>query len=429
MAVTLAMSSVSGMTVFAADAVVDDSSSSSDTGSSDSTTSNSSSDSVSSDSTDSNSSSDDGDTSASNDDATDDDDAATTDADAVTDTTSQGDDVVDTAAAVSLYSLDDTDSDDTSDNADASNDAAPASDNSDQVAPAAAQQQQEAKVFLRDNSYDTSSNYDDRDNIVIELSDDDELSRIVTIHLDGAKFTDANGDTTKPILLGDDLSSWCHTLPDGLRMVKALSDNNGAPWARVKFEGRTSVGGNHTITLTIPANRLQAVVSQGYTVSEDGLSVTFTINVDGVNIPVTMPVSSSSKHKHSSSTPQVEEIDYVKFCNEVAEQIKGAEQNGVVTVETDKWVSFNQTVVEALDARSDVSLTLDFVYDEKEYQTIISAGTVREIVTTEVQAELADPFDIPTPLAAMPSFVNSEENKYFGFMYVGSVFGLNNVTE
>ena len=268
--------------------------------------------------------------------------------------------------------------------------------------------------------------------ITVNLEAGDELNNYIKLNLNGGNFAINNPNYPGYAFKNqENLSSWCQNLPDGIDMVKYTS-NTGASFARMIFTGRTNATGNFNVSITVPADRIS--VSNGYKISSDGLTVSFILNVDGVHIPVTAPVeevfSSRSKHSHSS-TPQVKESDYVQFCNEVAEQIKNAEENGSVLVETDKWVSFNQTVVDALDARSDVSLTLDFVYDEKEYQTVISAGAVRQMTTTEVLAgaEGEDPFDIPTPLAPMPTVQNSEEAQYYGFMYVGSIFGLNDMTE
>lgn len=444
LALTLAMSCMNAQTVMAADSTMDSAASDSNSSSSDSTSNdstssdstsddNASDDSTSDDSTSNDSTSNDG-TSDNNtsDDSTPDDSASddgTSDNSTFDDITSD-DSVSDDSTTDDSTSDDDASDDNISDSGNDSVDVVTTIYNNSDVDSTNVvvlsddddDNLQDASIYLSKSSLNKPDNTSD--DIVITLNSGNEPSRIFKINLTGAHFYNGNHLVFTD---GEDLTSWCNQLPDGLKLVK-YSDNTGASYGRVKIIGTTTASGDYSVAITVPRNYLKAY--SGYKISDDGLTVSFTINVDGVSVPVTVPVeeilsSGSSKHDHSEK--KVVESDYAKFCKDVAVQILAAQENGSVTVSTDKWVSFDETVYNALQTRSDVSLTLDFVYEGKGYETVISAGTARNMVTTPIESETIDLFDEPTPLAAMPT--TTAEAKYFGFMYLGSVYGLNDMAE
>lgn len=83
------------------------------------------------------------------------------------------------------------------------------------------------------------------------------------------------------------------------------------------------------------------------------------------------------------------------FLKETAERIKDAGTNEVV-IDTDRWMSFDGTVLEALESRRDVVVDLHYQYQGQRYSVRIPAG--------EDVSGLAD------------------ENGYCGFLYLRQVF-------
>lgn len=65
---------------------------------------------------------------------------------------------------------------------------------------------------------------------------------------------------------------------------------------------------------------------------------------------------------------------YGYFLGDMSEQILDAPQGGEVFIETETWVSFSRAVMEALAARPDVSLTVEYLYEGKYYTLTIPAG-------------------------------------------------------
>ena len=65
---------------------------------------------------------------------------------------------------------------------------------------------------------------------------------------------------------------------------------------------------------------------------------------------------------------------YGYFLGDMSEQILDAPQGGEVFIETETWVSFSRAVMEALVARPDVSLTVEYLYEGKYYTLTIPAG-------------------------------------------------------
>ncbi len=65
---------------------------------------------------------------------------------------------------------------------------------------------------------------------------------------------------------------------------------------------------------------------------------------------------------------------YAAFLREAAESIRTSAP-GEVTVSTDRWLSFNREVFEALRKRPDLTLTVYYRYEGEEYMLSIPAGT------------------------------------------------------
>ncbi len=92
---------------------------------------------------------------------------------------------------------------------------------------------------------------------------------------------------------------------------------------------------------------------------------------------------------------------YGPFQKVTAEKIRNAAQGATVEITTSRWISFHRSVMEALAARPDVTLTISFL--DGEYR-----GN-RRIVT------------IPAGYDTL-SLLNGTD--YCGFLYLGSKFGL-----
>lgn len=86
---------------------------------------------------------------------------------------------------------------------------------------------------------------------------------------------------------------------------------------------------------------------------------------------------------------------YAAFLRDAIGAVQKAEA-GEVIIDAGRWISFNQTVLDAVSLRPDVSVTVNYRYEGKEYTVTIPAGA-------EVK-ELAD------------------ENGYCGFRYLDKIF-------
>ncbi len=64
---------------------------------------------------------------------------------------------------------------------------------------------------------------------------------------------------------------------------------------------------------------------------------------------------------------------YAAFQKEAVEAIRNAQTDEVI-IRTQRWVSFHQSVLEALSARSDVKVTVQYRYQGEEYKVTIPAG-------------------------------------------------------
>lgn len=64
---------------------------------------------------------------------------------------------------------------------------------------------------------------------------------------------------------------------------------------------------------------------------------------------------------------------YSVFLNEAAQKIKNARESEVL-IDTNRWMSFNRTVLEALESRRDVTVNLHYQYQGQRYSVKIPAG-------------------------------------------------------
>lgn len=65
---------------------------------------------------------------------------------------------------------------------------------------------------------------------------------------------------------------------------------------------------------------------------------------------------------------------YAAFLKEAADAITNAQTNEVI-VSTDRWMSFNRNVFDAMKNRADVTVIVNYQYQGEKYQVIIPAGT------------------------------------------------------
>lgn len=62
------------------------------------------------------------------------------------------------------------------------------------------------------------------------------------------------------------------------------------------------------------------------------------------------------------------------FLQNAEKAVKNAAQGATVTVETDRWLCFDRAVMEAIAARPDVTVTVNYRYQHKDYTVTIPAG-------------------------------------------------------
>ncbi len=89
-----------------------------------------------------------------------------------------------------------------------------------------------------------------------------------------------------------------------------------------------------------------------------------------------------------------------QFLTDMITKLQNAPANGSITIDTEIWTCFNRAAIDALKARQDVSVTVNFVYQGAKYSFTIPAGYGED----NLEALL-------------------DENGYCGFMYLLSVFG------
>ena len=93
----------------------------------------------------------------------------------------------------------------------------------------------------------------------------------------------------------------------------------------------------------------------------------------------------------------------LEFCKRVVREVNTADAGAAVSIITDRWMSFNKDVYDALAANPDVALTINFRHQGKFYRTTIPAGT-----------------DM-TPYLS--------EDGYCGFLYLAYLFGLTEIVQ
>lgn len=93
---------------------------------------------------------------------------------------------------------------------------------------------------------------------------------------------------------------------------------------------------------------------------------------------------------------------YAAFLEAVIQTIQET-QSGEAVIETERWISFNRTVLEEIAGKPQTALTIRYRYDGKQYEVTIPPGA-------EVN-ELAD------------------ENGFCGFRYLDQVFGGREIAE
>lgn len=88
---------------------------------------------------------------------------------------------------------------------------------------------------------------------------------------------------------------------------------------------------------------------------------------------------------------------YVSFLNQAASIIYGAQQGEQVVISTDRWMSFDERVLDAVSKREDVSVLIRYRDQGEEHQVLLPAGTDA--------GRLGD------------------ENGFCGFRYLNQIFG------
>lgn len=91
------------------------------------------------------------------------------------------------------------------------------------------------------------------------------------------------------------------------------------------------------------------------------------------------------------------------FLSNTQNTVKNASQNATVTVETTQWLCFNKAIIEAIASRPDVTVTVNYRYQQKNYTVTIPAG-----------------YDVMSLL---------DENGFVGFRYLDLVLGGSEITE
>ena len=99
---------------------------------------------------------------------------------------------------------------------------------------------------------------------------------------------------------------------------------------------------------------------------------------------------------HVSATQVIS--SFAAFCDDAKNRIKTAPAGGTVVVMTDIYMSFPKEVFEALAARPDVNLVIQFKFEGHRFQVTVPAG-------------------YPNVM----SFVNGDG--YAGFLYLCSILG------
>lgn len=93
------------------------------------------------------------------------------------------------------------------------------------------------------------------------------------------------------------------------------------------------------------------------------------------------------------------EMSYSTFTSMCEKAINAVGANQTLTINTGKWMSLDRKIMEAIAARPDMAVTINYIYNEKAYSVTIPAG-----------------YNVMSLL---------DENGYCGFLYLNAVFGAN----
>lgn len=88
---------------------------------------------------------------------------------------------------------------------------------------------------------------------------------------------------------------------------------------------------------------------------------------------------------------------YVSFLNQTASTIYGARQGELVVISTDRWMSFDESVLDAINERTDLPILIRYYDQGNVHQVLLPAGTDA--------GNLGD------------------ENGFCGFRYLNQIFG------
>lgn len=73
---------------------------------------------------------------------------------------------------------------------------------------------------------------------------------------------------------------------------------------------------------------------------------------------------------------------YAVFLKETAERIQNTQEKEV-TICTDRWLSFDRKVLEAIESRPDVAVEVNYQYQGERYLLLIPAGADIELLMDE----------------------------------------------
>ena len=89
---------------------------------------------------------------------------------------------------------------------------------------------------------------------------------------------------------------------------------------------------------------------------------------------VTVPALEPESETASSPKTEQKEDAFIRFCKNVAKQIREAPENGTVEVDATPWPGFQRRVFEALAERPDVTLTVAVILNGEAAKLTIPAG-------------------------------------------------------
>lgn len=283
-------------------------------------------------------------------------------------------------------------------------------------------------TFNANNCYDGESMKNK-----VDLTGDpgEDLSAIFKINFVGALTVD------NAFKGGDDLTSYCTNLPEGLKLEKYTS-NGHCSFMRVQLSGNATHGGS--VLITIPKEKLLDR-NNGYYIPDNGLSVTVYLTINGQDIPVTVPIATASHHEHKYSWKTLKactdsqdglegytcdtcgDVDstrvisaYGMWLDSVTEQILHAEQDATVEIQTNIWNTYSKSVMDALETRSDVTLVTTFGEGEEAVTFTIPAGTTNTTTIVEEATALAASVDD----ASVAPAAEQQDNEWFGVSFLSS---------